>query len=732
MYKGKYRKEADGVKRVLSYIMVVCLLSACFMPCAVADGYTVTLSPRRSVTLKPGQTQQVSISITPVNLIDHTVLWTSENEYIASVSQKGVITAHAAGKTTIKAMIESGDSASLTVNVSGNPVKSLSVKDTYVELPLGSTHQMEAVINSTADDKRVKWFSDDESIASIDANGKVTAVGYGTALITVLSVNGMTAQATVYVPAEVSSILLDPASLMISPGDSRTLDAYVFPGNAQNRSLTWESSNPEIARVDQEGVVTAVKNGQCQVRAMTENGVYAIAEITVAKVPSTLSLKEETVYLTRINRTHTITPVITPENAKDAVLTWSSSDENVALVEDGKVIGMGFGSATVTAVSENGLTAKCTVVVTEEATGANFEQESYRVFVGSDPFTPEIVFTPKGAADRIVSYTSGNKGIITVSEDGAVTPVNVGKTFLRAETAGGLTFETEIFIVEDTREISFPLDNYILTEHTTLTLTVTAQSESAVVPDLTWESSIPSVCAVIDGTLYAQSEGATVITASTLDGALSCMCTVTVIDNPTIETKLVALTFDNGPGPYTEEILSALDAFGVKATFFLLGKNVQANPKIAALYKNTEHEIGNHTFENNSLNTASVADISKSLAKTDAAIINAVGREATVLRAPDANLSQRLMATFLDARPFIGWSSIIPDMVPGATKEKVHDETLKAAYDTAILVLHESSEATGECLYDLLKEMILSGYRFVTVSELRTILGDTNAVFSTK
>lgn len=732
MYKGKYRKEAGGVKRVLSNIVLLCMLCACFAPCVGAEGYTVILTPRRSVTLKPGQTQQVSISITPVNLIEHTVLWTSENEYIASVSQKGVITAHAAGKTTVKAMIESGDYATLTVNVSGNPVKSLSIKENFVELPLGSTHQMEAVINQTADDKRVKWFSDDTSIATIDETGKVTAVGYGTALITLLSVNGMTAQATVYVPAEVTSILLDPASLMISPGDSRELDAYVFPGNAQKRELTWESSNPEIARVNQEGKVTAVKNGQCQIRAMTENGVYAIAEVIVAKVPSTLSLKEETVYLTRANRTHQLSPVITPENAADALLTWESSDENVALVENGKVIGMGFGSATITATSENGLTAKCTVVVAEEATGASFQKESYRVFVGSDPFTPEIVFTPKGAADRIVSYTSGNANIITVSEDGTVTPVNIGKTFLRAETAGGLTFETEVFIVEDTREISFPLSNYILTEHTTLPLTVNAQSESAVVPDLVWKSSIPSVCAVIDGTLYAQAEGATVITASTLDGALSCMCTVTVIDNPTIETKLVALTFDNGPGPHTEEILTALDTFGVKATFFLLGKNVQENPKIAALYKETEHEIGNHTYENLSLNTASVADISKSLAKTDAAIIKAVGREATVLRAPDANLSQRLMATFLDERPFIGWSSIIPDMVPGATTESVHDAILSAAYDNAILVLHESSEATGECMYELLREMILGGYRFVTVSELRSTLGDTNAVFTTK
>ena len=720
------------MKKILTYFILFVLITAYLFPCAIADGYTVTLSPRRSVTLKPGATQQVSISITPVNLTDHTILWTSENEYIASVSQKGLITAHAAGTTTVRAMIESGDYASLTVNVTGNPVKTLSLRETSIELTLGSTHQMEAEINFTADDKRVKWYSDDESIATIDSNGKVTAVGYGTALITVLAVNGMTAQATVYVPSEVTSIMIDPASLMISPGDSRALDAYVFPGNARNRELTWESSNADIARVDGEGVVTAVREGTCQIRAKTENGVYAIVEVIIAKVPSTLAFEESEIFLTRENRKALLKPEITPENAQDAALVWKSSDENVALVQNGEVIAAGFGSAVITCTSENGLSASCTVHVSEKVTGAAFGKQIYRIYVGADPFTPEITFMPEGAADRIVSYSSDNEKVITVSENGVVTPVDLGKTVLRAETAGGLALEAEIFIVEDTREISFPLSNYILTEHTTLDLTVVAQSDSAVVPDLVWKSSIPSVCAVVDGTLYAQSEGATVITASTEDGALSCMCTVTVIDNPTIATKTVALTFDNGPGEYTQEILDALNTFGVKATFFLLGKNVQAKPKLAALLKNTEHEIGNHTYANASLNTSSVVDISKSLARTDALIVKTVGREATVLRAPDANLSARLFATFLDARPFIGWSKIIPDMLKDATAQSVRDAVLSSAFDTSILVLHEDSKATGEALYDLLQEMILSGYRFVTISELKEMTGDTNAVFTTK
>lgn len=720
------------MKRILSAFIACILLIVFYAPCAVADGYTVTLTPRKSVTLKPGESVRVSISVTPVNLIDHSVVWKSENEYIASVSQNGTVTAHAAGQTTVTAIIESGDSATLTVNVSGNPVKSLTINEADVELALGSTFQMEAVINSDADDKRVKWFTDDDSIATIDASGKVTAVGYGTALITVLSVNGMTAQAAVYVPSEVTSILLDPETLMISPGDAQPLDAYVFPGNARNRTLKWESDDPSIARVDQNGMVSAVKEGECTVRAKTENGVYALSRIIVTKVPSSLSLSEDVIYLSRDDRKTVLSPVIAPKNAQDAQLFWTSSDENVVLAENGVLIATGYGAAQVTVRSQNGLSAECTVHVGATVASAAFENEIYRVYIGSDPFTPNVVFEPEGAADRIVSLTTDDASVACVSEDGTVTPLKIGKTHLRGETDGGIAFECEIAVVEDTREISFALDNYILTEHTTQELTVLAQSESAVLPELVWESSIPSVCAVIDGTLYAQSEGATVITASTEDGALSCMCTVTVIDNPTVKTKLIALTFDNGPGEYTGEILHTLDQFGVPATFFLLGRNVQNHPETARLLKDTIHEIGNHTYQNDSLNTSSVADISKSLALTDAAILKAVGREATVLRAPDASLSGRLFATFLDTRPFISWSDIIMDMTQDATKETVIEDALAAAYDQAILVMHDSSKAASDALYDLVLEMILSGYRFVTISELRQITGDTSAVFTTK
>lgn len=82
----------------------------------------------------------------------------------------------------------------------------------------------------------MRWSSDDEAVATVDGKGKVKAVGYGTAVVTVMAVNGKTASATVYVPSDVQSVMLYPEEVLLPPGERVTLDAYVFPGNAVTAS----------------------------------------------------------------------------------------------------------------------------------------------------------------------------------------------------------------------------------------------------------------------------------------------------------------------------------------------------------------------------------------------------------------------------------------------------------------------------------------------------------------
>lgn len=699
---------------------------------AAADGlYELTLSPSGTLSMDPGDTKTVSVSVEPVNLIEHVVTWSSDNEYVASVDAKGKITARAAGSTRIVATIETGDSASVRVTVSGRPVTSIALSESEIELELGSEHTLTHTVNSDADDLRVRWSSDDETVATVDGKGTVKAVGCGTAVITVMAVNGKTASASVYVPSDVQSILLYPETLLLPPGERETLDAYVFPGNARGRELTWESSNVSVAHVGQSGVVTALSEGECIVRAYTANGVSAEVKVTVANVPTKLAVSRTFVVLSRQNRTCRLTCEIEPAAAAGCALTWESSDPKIVKVENGLLTAMNYGRATVTVTAPGGLTAAAEVYVCDPPSSVAFARESYAVQAEGAPVETELVFEPAGSMEN-VTYRVADTGIAAVDENGAVTGLASGSTLLIVECESGLSASVPVRVTEETRAISFAEGEQALFVGQSAQLTVLAQTGEPAEDALLWTSADETVVSVFDGLLFARKPGQTTVTARNESGTLSCTCEVTVTLNPNVTPKNVALTFDNGPGAYTEDILSVLEMYDVRATFFLLGTSVKESPRTAALLRDTKHEIGNHTYRNASLNTSSFTDIATDIERADQLILSATGRAATVLRAPDANLPVKLFTTFLDTRRFVGWSVDSGDARRDATADGICETVLGECFDTAILVFHDSGSETAAALRRIIPALAEQGYQFVTVSELIEITGNTNAVFTTK
>ncbi len=719
------------MKRWLGVVLAIIFLSAVCLPAHAAGTYTLTITPN-GLLLSPGETKSLNLSITPVNLIDHTVLWSSDNEYIASVSANGKVTGHAAGSTLIRARIESGDTAAIRVTVSGNPVTSLAIVDSDIELKPGMAIQMEYTINQDADDQRIRWQTDDPNVATVDEKGLVTAVGSGTAIITLTAVNGMTATASIYVPSEVNSIMLDPSEALLNPGEVLLLDAYIFPGNARDRSVQWASSNESVATVDKNGRVQAKAIGQCTITCTSSNGVEAQTAITVSKIPKTLEFDVHRIALSRENRTYTIAPIITPQSAADCVLVWKTSDESVVTVKDGRLTAAGNGSATVTATSENGLTDTCLVYVGEAPSKMEFAKKAYDVDYHADGIQTELIFTPEDAFANGIRWSVDDPQICSVDENGYVKPLEHGTATLTAVDKNGLTASTIIRVSGKTESIAFDADSYMLKAHTSHETRVISMPVNSPAVSVMYTSSNPDICAIVDGVLYARKPGTALITARTIDGAHTCECGVTVVENPLVQTKYIALTFDNGPAAGTQQILEVLKAYGADATFFLLGSNVQAKPELAALLKDTNHEIGNHTYTNSSLNNMTLEDIAKSLQRTDNVIQKAIGRRATVLRAPDAKLSVKLFTSFLDERTFVGWSQDSGDMVKDITAQEICDRAYGARFDSAILVFHDAAAETPEALSLLLPRLILDGYDFVTASELIEITGSTSAVFTTK
>lgn len=249
-------------------------------------------------------------------------------------------------------------------------------------LPIGDELQLTAtVLPENATDKSVTWNSSDESVAKVDANGKVTAIGEGTATITVTTTDGghtATCTVTVYRPTpatvSVTGVTLTPDRTRLSIGSKIQLTATVLPEDATDKSVTWSSSNESVAKVDANGLVTAVGTGTATITVTTNDGghtatctviVYRPAPATVYVTGVTL---DKTTMDMKPGDTLTLTATVGPANATDKSVTWSSSDESVAKVDaNGKVTAVGPGTAIITVTTnDGGHTATCTVTVTED------------------------------------------------------------------------------------------------------------------------------------------------------------------------------------------------------------------------------------------------------------------------------------------------------------------------------------------------------------------------------
>ena len=224
---------------------------------------------------------------------------------------------------------------------------------------------------SNATNKNVTWTSSNTKVATVDANGNVKAVGSGTATITAKSNNGKTAtcKVTVSNPAVVSvtSVGLNTTSITLKNVRNYTLKATVSPSNATNKNVTWTSSNTKVATVDANGNVKAIGAGTATITAKSNNGKTATCKVTVinpAQVNVTSVKLNKTSTTIVKGRKEKLTATINPSNATNKNVTWISSNTRVAKVDaNGEVEAIGAGTATITAKSNNGKTAICTVRV---------------------------------------------------------------------------------------------------------------------------------------------------------------------------------------------------------------------------------------------------------------------------------------------------------------------------------------------------------------------------------
>ena len=255
-------------------------------------------------------------------------------------------------------------------------VTGVTLDKTSLSLEAGQTAQLTATVQpGNADNQAVTWSSSDNNVVSVDATGKITANTKGSATITVTTADGgKTATCTVTVtepaaPVAVTGVTLNKNNTTIYTGRTETLTATIQPADATNKAVTWTSNNTGVATVNN-GVVTGVSVGSATITVKTADGGFtATCTVTVEEAPivhpTGVSISKTSINL-QIGGSETLTATVTPADANNKNVTWSTSDATVAAVDkNGKITGIKAGNATITATTEDGnKTATCSVTVT--------------------------------------------------------------------------------------------------------------------------------------------------------------------------------------------------------------------------------------------------------------------------------------------------------------------------------------------------------------------------------
>ena len=288
------------------------------------------------------------------------------------------------------------------------PVDKLSVDPSSLSLYPGDTRSLAVVVEpSDATDKDVVWSSGDDTVATVDQNGEVTAVAPGTVRITAALKKGdLKAYCTVTVSAvKATSVTVSPETLTLEAGSTGTLSALVAPENVTDKGVVWSSDKKAIATVDDNGVVTAVSPGTAIIYAKAVSDKSVKGECKVSVVEKTIHVTGISISKPQLElapkETETLTVTVQPANATDKSVSWSSSDEKIAKVSSsGLVTAVADGSATITATTTDGsYKAVCAVKVVSYS--ITFTQAPDNCILG-ETVTYKVKTTgPEGKKDNI-------------------------------------------------------------------------------------------------------------------------------------------------------------------------------------------------------------------------------------------------------------------------------------------------------------------------------------------
>lgn len=428
----------------------------CRMPDGSENNVLVTVTEKPtdlSVTspekeLVTGESTAIECTLCPSFSKDE-ITWESDDNTVAAVDGNGVITATGQGKCNITATSLSGLKASFAVKCV-NPAESISLDREIRNVYQGKQFNLKVSVTPEDSKQQITWRSSDPYVASVNSKGKVTGKSFGRATIYAETAGGLVAECRVNVITRAEELTLDVKKLKINRGSVYKLNSIVRPSYSPETTdkCTWNSTDENVATVDENGTVTAVGAGKCIINCRTSGNLITKCQVQVRLSADSVEIKAEkdSIY---IGEVLSLNAVMEPKNTTDSI-EWLSDNEEVARITSGGTVkGKSSGIAVITAKLTNDVTGETVtssfeIIVMKKADSIRLNKKSLSMLSGE---TDSLVFTvlPDDSNDTVRWYST-DEAVATVRSDGLITAISAGSCYICIETGSGVSARCKVTV----------------------------------------------------------------------------------------------------------------------------------------------------------------------------------------------------------------------------------------------------------------------------------------------
>ncbi|MCI8408102.1 MAG: Ig domain-containing protein [Lachnospiraceae bacterium] len=469
------------------------------------------------------------------------IQWMSSDTEVFSINistdkKSVVVTAKKAGTAVLTALNEDNYvTAVCKITVLSQITKiSLPVDQMTVKLNREVVRMAASCSPANASNNPLVWDSSDKSVATVDDSGLITLKKAGSTIITVKPLYNTSppimAQCILTVQQSSIGISLDKGSVTLEKGQTILLNSILKPTNATT-TVAWKSMDTGIAIVNSSGLITAKKAGTTYIVVTSADGYSANCKVVVTQQAEKIKLSVVKLSL-GVGNSYNVGTTITPKDATDKTVTWTSQDTSVAKVtSDGKITGVAVGNTVIAAKIKSGEVAYITVIVTDTLKGITLDQNKKTLQAGKS-FLLNVIFKPENATNKKVKWSSSDTSVATVNGNGKVTGVKGGTAMITCKSdESGFTANCIVTVKELVTNVKLNKTSQKMTVGATTKLVATVSSNNASNKKVKWTTSNNKIATVNQsGKVTAKKLGSCRITVTATDGSgESASCSIRVI-----------------------------------------------------------------------------------------------------------------------------------------------------------------------------------------------------------